>query len=152
MADDPEIPPPGDESSSDDETIKGDQENERIADMLEEERLTMATPVPIGNGAVASRFRDMVESQADAPSEDGSVYGLPRRAGSPADSLLAVPDDAPSILGRLLAETCRRGPLLIVVVVCLGLRDLVAFPEQQRPALCGLAPRPQRPSALLQAV
>ncbi len=97
MDNDPELPPEGDQLSSDEETVKGDQDNEHIAEMLEEERLSSATPVPIGNTSVGNRYRDLLEAQADTPSEDGSIDSLPRRAGSPVGSLLSVTDDAISV-------------------------------------------------------
>lgn len=104
MADEPELSPPGDQSSSDEETVKGD-EGGHVTDILEEERLAAGTPVlTMGNGSLAHRYRDIVkaEAAADTSSETGSVDAIPRRAGSPIDSLLSVPDDSPSIQVRSL--------------------------------------------------
>jgi vacuolar protein sorting-associated protein 8 len=104
MEDEREMPPAGDQDSSDEDTIKGDREEDHIVEILEEERQTSATPVPIGNGSVAQRYRALVESQAEVASEDGSADGLPRRAGSPVESLLSVPDRSPSVQGSLISS------------------------------------------------
>ncbi len=102
----PELPPPDDRGSSDEETVDGDhedgdvREDGRIADLLEEARAASPTPAPDGNGAVANRYRELLQEQAETASEDGSVDALPRRAGSPVDSMLSVPDDSPSVQVR----------------------------------------------------
>lgn len=56
----------------------------------------------IGNGAVSNRYREILQQQrqdsSDVSSLGGSsVHGLPKRAGSPIDSVLSGPDDTPSI-------------------------------------------------------
>lgn len=84
-------------TSSDEETIKGDQEQGHIAEILEEERLEdAATAPPESHGPIATRYRQLLRDQDDA-SDSGSAEGLPRRVGSPIDSLLSVPDDSPSV-------------------------------------------------------
>jgi hypothetical protein len=60
------------------------------------------TPVPIGNGSVTNRYREIMQQQhqdsSDVSSLGGSsLHGLPKRAGSPIDSVLSGPDDTPSI-------------------------------------------------------
>ncbi|KAI4595789.1 Vacuolar protein sorting-associated protein 8 [Pestalotiopsis sp. 9143b] len=86
-------------ASSDEETIKGDQEQDHIAEILEEERQEDATIAPSdSHGAIATRYRQLLREQDDA-SDSGSAEGIPRRAGSPIDSLLSVPDDSPSVQG-----------------------------------------------------
>jgi len=65
----------------------------RIVELLQEERGGALTPNPLGN--VPNRYH--ILQQTDNQSEDGSLDGLPRRAGSPIDSLLSHPDDSPSI-------------------------------------------------------
>lgn len=96
MADEPELSPHGDQSSSDEETVRGD-DGGHVADILEEERQAAGTPV--GNGTLAHRYRDIIRANAetDTASDNGSVDAAPRRAGSPIDSLLSVPDDSPSV-------------------------------------------------------
>jgi hypothetical protein len=96
MADEPELPPTGDQGSSDEDTVRGD-EGGHVADILEEERQAAGTP--IGNGSIARRYRDIIRANAgdDTASENGSVDAAPRRVGSPIDSLLSVPDDSPSV-------------------------------------------------------
>lgn len=94
--DETDLLPAEDPASSDEETIKGDQEHSHIAEMLEEEMQQDAAEPTISNGVVANRYRDLLRDQEDA-SDSGSVEGLPRRVGSPIDSLLSVPDDSPSV-------------------------------------------------------
>lgn len=65
----------------------------QIAKLLEEERGSAPTPQPLGNGD--NRYK--VAEQLDEESDNGSVDALPRRAGSPVDSLLSMQDDTPSI-------------------------------------------------------
>lgn len=65
----------------------------RISDLLQEEREGASTPQQLGNGV--NRYKAM--QQLDSASEDGSVNNVPRRSGSPIDSLLSIPDDSPSI-------------------------------------------------------
>ena len=102
MADDPEMSRTDDQESSDDETVKGEQETDHIADILEEELQAPSTPTPLGNGSIAHRYREIIkENEADAVSDNGSADAVPRRAGSPIDSLMSIPDDTPSIqVGR----------------------------------------------------
>lgn len=64
------------------------------------------TPVPIGNGSVGNRYREIMQQQhqdsSDVSSLGGSsLHGLPKRAGSPIDSVLSGPDDTPSIQVRI---------------------------------------------------
>src|SRR6187402_1694525 len=65
----------------------------RIVELLQEARDGAPTPEPLGNGINAYKTAQPL----DSPSEDGSMDALPRRAGSPIDSLLSVPDDSPSV-------------------------------------------------------
>lgn len=99
MADRDDPSPAGDPTSSDDETetIKGDHDNERIAEILEEERQSSATPAPLGNGLVSDRYREILHDQREDGSEDGSTGPVGKRPASPVDSLLSVPDDSPSV-------------------------------------------------------
>ncbi|KAI1862847.1 uncharacterized protein JN550_009994 [Neoarthrinium moseri] len=105
MADDDQLDlsPSEDQASSDEETIKGDQEHGHIAEILEEERQDEAAAPPESNGAIPSRYRQLLREQDDT-SDSASAEGLPRRVGSPIDSLLSVPDDSPSIQGSLLSS------------------------------------------------
>lgn len=52
---------------------------------------------PISNGAISRRYQAIMREQADESSDNGSVDAIPKRAGSPIDSLLSIPDDTPSI-------------------------------------------------------
>ncbi|VZH87128.1 unnamed protein product [Fusarium fujikuroi] len=67
------------------------------------------TPVPIGNGSVTNRYREIMQQQhqdsSDVSSLGGSsLHGLPKRAGSPIDSVLSGPDDTPSIQGSFVSS------------------------------------------------
>jgi hypothetical protein len=62
----------------------------RIMELLEEERDNAPTPQQLGNGT--NRFK--TAQNLDSASENGSSEALPRRAGSPIES---IPDDSPSV-------------------------------------------------------
>jgi hypothetical protein len=97
MADEPQLSRTDDQDSSDDDTVKGEQEADHIAEILEEELQPPSTPTPLGNGTIAQRYREIIQ---DNESENGSTDAIPRRAGSPIDSLLSIPDDTPSVQVR----------------------------------------------------
>jgi rhodanese-related sulfurtransferase len=93
MAGEPDLSRTGDRSSSDDDTIRGDREDEHIAEIVQEE--LQAVETPIGGVSLVTRFKEIVqEAEADTVSDNGSTDAIPRRAGSPVDSL---PDDTPSV-------------------------------------------------------
>lgn len=63
------------------------------------------TPIEMSNGTVTNRYREIMQQQhldsSDVSSLAGSdVHGLPKRAGSPMESLMSGPDDSPSIQVR----------------------------------------------------
>lgn len=63
-------------------------------------------PAAIGNGSVGNRYREIMQQQhqdsSDVSSLGGSsLHGLPRRVGSPIDSVMSGPDDTPSIQVRM---------------------------------------------------
>ncbi|KAJ3522895.1 hypothetical protein NM208_g12672 [Fusarium decemcellulare] len=67
------------------------------------------TPAAIGNGSVTNRYREIMQQQhqdsSDVSSLGGSsLHGLPKRAGSPIDSVLSGPDDTPSIQGSFISS------------------------------------------------
>ncbi|KAK3335982.1 Golgi CORVET complex core vacuolar protein 8-domain-containing protein [Cercophora scortea] len=99
----PSLTTADDPSSSDEETVKDDREEDRIADFLEEELQDGPITVsPIGPGSIASRYRELASASAqDTPSDDGSTDAIPRRVGSPAGSFLSIPDDSPSAQGSV---------------------------------------------------
>ncbi len=102
------------DSGAEEATLNGDEVNGRahtptqstyqdhtvtaggIAELLQEERDAAPTPQQLGNGI--NHYRVVV--QTDNASEDGSLEPTPRRAGSPIESLLSVPDDSPSVQVR----------------------------------------------------
>ncbi|KAM0808062.1 putative Golgi CORVET complex core vacuolar protein 8-domain-containing protein [Seiridium cardinale] len=98
-----DLPPTEDLASSDEETIKGDQDQDHIAEILEEERRDDSAAPPSNNGTVVNRYRQLLREQDDT-SDSGSLEGLPKRVESPIDSLLSVPDDTPSIQGSALSS------------------------------------------------
>ncbi|KXJ91308.1 golgi complex component [Microdochium bolleyi] len=94
----------------------------------------------------------MLQGRDDA-SESGSADGLPRRAGSPIDSLLSVPDDSPSILGSVLSSP--GSSLLPSVASRPGLNSPTPSfrPFDRRfqsriPSSSNLSPRPSSPAFL----
>ena len=105
MADEPELARADDQggsSSSDEETVKGDRDEDHIADILEEEeeRDAGSSAPPAGTSSIAHRYRELLEAEHETPSEDGSTDALPRLAASPMGSMLSVPDDSPSVQVR----------------------------------------------------
>jgi len=90
-----------DDVSSDEETIKGDVEGGHIAEVLEEEMHEDAINAPPVQVSVHNRYQDLLREQADGSDDGSSMDGLPRRAGSPIDSLLSGPDDSPSVQVRM---------------------------------------------------
>ena len=98
MDDMPRLSGSGDHSDSDEETVKGAHDEDHITEFLEEEMQSPSTPVAQGNSVIANRYRELLQDGADTASEDGSTTdAIPRRAGSPVDSMLSVPDDSPSV-------------------------------------------------------
>lgn len=73
------------------------QQQQHISDLLEEERQQDSTLPAEGNG-LAHRYKELAaEDQLEAVSDNGSVDALPRRAGSPVDSMVSIPDRSPSV-------------------------------------------------------
>lgn len=85
-------------SSSDEETVKGDRDEDHIADLLEDDRRSTDSPAPPpGPSSVAHRYRELLEAERETTSEDGLVDAIPQLAASPLGSMLSVPDDSPSV-------------------------------------------------------
>lgn len=100
MADEPELPQSHapSSSSSDEETVKGDRDEDQIANILEEEDSEHGSSAPsAGPSSATHRYRELLEPGSEAPSEDGSTDAIPRLAVSPMGSMLSVPDDTPSV-------------------------------------------------------
>ncbi|GAB1310557.1 Vacuolar protein sorting-associated protein 8 [Madurella fahalii] len=107
MADEPELSPVDAQSSSssDEETVKGDREEDPIADSLEEEQRSPETPVPsVGPSVIAHRYRELVEAANETASEDGTTDAISRLATSPLGSMLSIPDDTPSLQGSVISS------------------------------------------------
>ncbi|WYZ44317.1 hypothetical protein EsH8_VII_000753 [Colletotrichum jinshuiense] len=91
-------------ASSDNETVKAEREEDGIVGLLDDDAQASGTSPAIENGAVSNRYREILRGQADDASEEGSVDAVPRRAGSPIDSLMSVPDDSPSVQGSVISS------------------------------------------------
>ncbi|KAK4167266.1 putative vacuolar protein sorting-associated protein 8 [Cladorrhinum sp. PSN259] len=91
-------------SSSDEETIKGDRDQDHIADILQQDRESSASPDPtIRPSSINNRYRELAEATQETASEDGSVdAAIPRLAGSPMGS--SIPDDSPSVQGSVISS------------------------------------------------
>lgn len=66
---------------------------ERVVELLQEERDGPPTPQQISNRT--NRYKAV--QQLDDGSEDDSSQALPRRPGSPPESVVSNPDDTPSV-------------------------------------------------------
>jgi vacuolar protein sorting-associated protein 8 len=101
MADAPDLAAADDHSSSDEETVKGDRDD-HISDAYEEELQTLTSPItPTGGSSIKNRYRELVEVEHEAPSDDGYTDAVPVvRVDSPIDSVMSIPDDTPSIQVR----------------------------------------------------
>ncbi|KAI0141550.1 Golgi CORVET complex core vacuolar protein 8-domain-containing protein [Xylariaceae sp. FL1272] len=96
----------GADAWSDEDTIRADDQS-HIAEVLEEvieEDAQDATTTLAERGSISQHYRHVLREQEDNASDDASLDGLPRRAGSPMDSLLSVPDESPSVQGSLLSS------------------------------------------------
>ncbi|RYO83800.1 hypothetical protein DL766_001422 [Monosporascus sp. MC13-8B] len=106
-----ELSPDGDRpsSASGQELVEAErepqqeQEQGRIAEILEEERQEEAESAHPRGNPLSNRYRQLLRDTDDV-SEEGSSEGLPRRVGSPIGSLQSVPDDSPSVQGSLLSS------------------------------------------------
>lgn len=70
----------------------------RISNMLEEEIAASAAPARTGNGVHGEGHRNTDEVGSDFG--DVSPAHTPIRNGSPADSMMSIPDDTPSVQVR----------------------------------------------------
>lgn len=90
-------PPPAQDSGDEQQLVAEEAEgHHHISDLLEEERQQDST-LPSEENGLATRYKKLAEDELEATSDNGSVDALPRRAGSPADSMLSVPDRSPSV-------------------------------------------------------
>ncbi|TVY14052.1 Vacuolar protein sorting-associated protein 8-like [Lachnellula arida] len=90
----------GQHAAADEESSGGREGEGRIVELLQEEQEDAPTPQKLGNGTNRYRATEPVESA----SEDGSMNAVPRRTGSPIESLLSIPDDSPSVQGSVLSS------------------------------------------------
>ncbi|KAI1433871.1 Golgi CORVET complex core vacuolar protein 8-domain-containing protein [Xylaria sp. CBS 124048] len=99
-----DLPLDGDRVSSDEETIKGELDQNRISPVESDDTLddgSVAPPAP--SSVAASRYRQLLQDQTDMSDEGSLMDDLPRRADSPLNSSLSVPDDSPSAQGSMLS-------------------------------------------------
>ncbi|KFY84186.1 hypothetical protein V500_09518 [Pseudogymnoascus sp. VKM F-4518 (FW-2643)] len=80
----------------------GDGGEGRISDMLEEEIAASATPAHIENGVHGEGYGNTDEAGSDFG--DVSPAHTPIRNGSPADSMMSIPDDTPSVQGSVMSS------------------------------------------------
>lgn len=87
-----------DQDNHDDELPKAgqDEEDHRISELLEEERRQSSDQPPADTGVV-NRYKELAQGEPEVISDNGSADALPRRAASPVDSTLSIPDDSPSV-------------------------------------------------------
>ncbi|KAH8899208.1 hypothetical protein GQ53DRAFT_816382 [Thozetella sp. PMI_491] len=106
MSEEPELPSNVDPSSSDDETVRGDREDDHIVEVPRgESPSSTASPLPVRTSStIKNSYRELLEDAQENTSEDGSTDAIPRRAGSPIDSLLSGPDDSPSVQGSIISS------------------------------------------------
>lgn len=103
MADPEDQSPTGDAASSDDGTVKDAPDTMGVvAQLVEQELQDHPTPLELGSGPLTHRYREILREQEDDSSElssvaASSVDALPKRVGSPIDSVMSGPDDTPSI-------------------------------------------------------
>ncbi|TVY35321.1 Vacuolar protein sorting-associated protein-like protein [Lachnellula subtilissima] len=91
----------GQHAAADEESNSGREGEGRIVELLREEQEGAPTPPQkLGNGTNRYTATEPVESA----SEDGSMDTVPRRAASPIESLLSIPDDSPSVQGSILSS------------------------------------------------
>lgn len=98
MADLADLPPSSYEDRGDDEpSVKqGEEEDQHISELLEEER-RQSLDQPATDTGVVNRYKELAHGEPDVASDNGSTDALPRRAGSPVDSTVSIPDDSPSV-------------------------------------------------------
>jgi len=81
------------DATAGEESENGGKGDGPIVELLQKERAEASAPQKLGNGTNRYRAAQPVESA----SEDGSMDAVPRRAGSPIESVLSIPDDSPSV-------------------------------------------------------
>ncbi|KUI58702.1 hypothetical protein VP1G_05966 [Cytospora mali] len=89
--------PDGRRNAGEEEQVSTEQPaDHHISDLLEEELQQSSEQPPEADGIV-NRYKEILQEEADAVSDNGSPDALPKRFGSPVDSTLSVPDDSPSV-------------------------------------------------------
>jgi hypothetical protein len=111
----------------------------RIVELLQEERDGASTPEQLGNGTNRYKF----VQQLDNESEDGSSEALPRRAGSPLESILSNPDDSPSV------QVIISQPLYLTRLSYIAGLFYVFPGRKQLASLRGVEARSRKPESLL---
>lgn len=78
------------------------REDQHITELLEQERQldeSSSSGKPAQDTGVVNRYKELAQGELDvaSASDNGSADALPRRAGSPVDSTVSIPDDTPSV-------------------------------------------------------
>lgn len=98
MTDPQDQPSPDGHAASDNDTLRQPGDQDAIDITIDEDTAPpIGTPDPISQGQVSRRYREILRDRVDDGSEESSIDAAPKRAGSPIDSLLSVPDDTPSV-------------------------------------------------------
>ncbi|KAI9744541.1 MAG: Vacuolar protein sorting-associated protein 8 [Claussenomyces sp. TS43310] len=77
-------------------------EEQRMLEILEEERAGITTPTSMENGGLGKGYRNIQQDDHVSDLEDNQH--MPRRKGSPAESVDSIPDDTPSIQGSVFSS------------------------------------------------
>ncbi|OBT54054.1 hypothetical protein VE04_04881 [Pseudogymnoascus sp. 24MN13] len=93
---------PGDRGDEEWEEQHSDGGEGRISNILEEEIAASAARRRTGNGVHGDGYEHMDEAGSDFG--DLSPAHTPIRNGSPADSMMSIPDDTPSIQGSVVSS------------------------------------------------
>lgn len=98
MTDLPPAQPSDNDSERDGGASDEADQNYHISELLELER-QQSSEQQAGDTdtGVVNRYKQLAHGETDAASDNGSADALPRRAGSPVDSSLSIPDDTPSV-------------------------------------------------------
>lgn len=95
-----------DDDDDEDDENNDNPEDHHISELLEKEveqdkdTAQSADDTP----GLVNRYKQLVQDDQDAASDSGSTDALPRRAGSPVDSSLSIPDDTPSVQGSITSS------------------------------------------------
>lgn len=141
MEDMTDLPPA--QNGNNDGLAVGDQvEDHRISELLELERKRSAEQqeedADAADTGVVNRYKQLAQDEVKTASDDGSTDILPRRAASPIDSTVSIPDDTPSV--QVCRDCCFARDMIseysVRMLTILGIRSLLS--KQHHPAITSL--------------